>query len=134
VRRWVNHGDARGHRFYMPRGFETMPLTLRRLACYLHAFFRPCLASTPLPFAVTSPPSDCEEDFSPPSSRTCTVYNGRASLLFAVCPWLGGGFEPPPSRLCDLTHLSMTVGLIRKPTLQKSLPVFLTKSGMKFQT
>jgi hypothetical protein len=34
-----------------------------RLTCLLHASFRPHLAVRPLRFAITSPPSDCEEDF-----------------------------------------------------------------------
>src|SRR6266853_937784 len=29
--------------------------------------------------------------------------------------WLGGGFEPPTFGLCDLTHLSMRVGLYLHP-------------------
>ncbi|HEV2960233.1 MAG TPA: hypothetical protein VG649_00290, partial [Candidatus Angelobacter sp.] len=34
-----------------------------RLALLLHASFRCNLTATPLRFAITSPPSGCEEDF-----------------------------------------------------------------------
>ena len=39
------------------------PVLVHRLAPLLHASFRPRLATTPLRFAITSPPSRCEEDF-----------------------------------------------------------------------
>jgi len=39
------------------------PVLVHRLAPLLHASFRPRLAATPLRFAITSPPSGCEEDF-----------------------------------------------------------------------
>src|ERR1017187_1839065 len=39
------------------------PVFVHRLAPLLHASFRPRLATTPLRFAITSPPSGCEEDF-----------------------------------------------------------------------
>src|SRR5258708_27614431 len=39
------------------------PVLVHRLAPLLHASFRPRLAAQPLRFAITSPPSGCEEDF-----------------------------------------------------------------------
>ena len=39
------------------------PVFVHRLAPLLHASFRPRLTTTPLRFAITSPPSGCEEDF-----------------------------------------------------------------------
>ena len=39
------------------------PVLVHQLACLLHASFRPHLAVRPLRFAITSPPSGCEEDF-----------------------------------------------------------------------
>ena len=39
------------------------PVLVHRLALLLHASFRPRLATTPLRFAITSPPSGCEKDF-----------------------------------------------------------------------
>src|SRR5215475_4462249 len=39
------------------------PVLVHRLAPLLHASFRPRLATTPLRFAITSPPSGCEKDF-----------------------------------------------------------------------
>ena len=42
--------------------------------------------------------------------------NGRTPLLLAVAFVVaGGGFEPPTFGLCDLTHLSMRVGLYLHP-------------------
>ena len=38
------------------------PVFVHRLAPLLNASFRPRLATTPLRFAITSPPSGCEED------------------------------------------------------------------------
>src|SRR5215467_8785421 len=41
---------------------------------------------------------------------------GRTPLLLAVAFMVaGGGFEPPTFGLCDLTHLSMRVGLYLHP-------------------
>ena len=39
------------------------PVLVHRLAPLLHASFRPRLTTAPLRFAITSPPSGCEEDF-----------------------------------------------------------------------
>jgi len=41
------------------------PVLVHRLALLLHPSFRPPLATTPLPFAMTSPPSGCQRDFHP---------------------------------------------------------------------
>ena len=38
------------------------PVLVHRLVSLLHASFRPYLAARPLRFAITSPPSGCEED------------------------------------------------------------------------
>src|ERR1700676_2764638 len=38
------------------------PVLVHRLASLLHASFRPHLTARPLRFAITSPPSGCEED------------------------------------------------------------------------
>ena len=39
------------------------PVLVHRPASLLHPSFRPRLATTPLRFAITSPPSGCEQDF-----------------------------------------------------------------------
>src|ERR1700675_1335186 len=41
------------------------PVLVHRLAPLLHASFRLHLATTPLRFAMTSPPSGCQRDFHP---------------------------------------------------------------------
>src|SRR5207237_8932969 len=41
------------------------PVLVHRLAPLLHASFRPRLTTTPLRFAMTSPPSGCQRDFLP---------------------------------------------------------------------
>src|SRR5690348_13935629 len=43
------------------------PVFVHRLASLLHASFRPHLAVRPLRFAITSPPSGCEEDLHLPA-------------------------------------------------------------------
>ena len=45
-----------------PAPYASYPVFVHRLASLLHASFRPHLAMTPLRFAITSPPSGCEED------------------------------------------------------------------------
>ena len=46
-----------------PTPYASNPILVHRLACLLHASFRPHLTMTPLRFAITSPPSGCEKDF-----------------------------------------------------------------------
>jgi hypothetical protein len=47
----------------------------------LHASFRPRLATTPLRFAITSPPSGCEEDFHLQAVEQCSAHKQKARLL-----------------------------------------------------
>jgi len=42
-----------------PPPYALYPVLVHRLASLLHASFRPRLATTPLRFAITSPPSGC---------------------------------------------------------------------------
>ncbi len=46
-----------------PTPYASDPVLVHRLVRLLHASFRPRLATTPLRFAMTSPPSGCEKDF-----------------------------------------------------------------------
>ena len=46
-----------------PAPYAFYPVLVHRLVRLLHASFRPRLATTPLRFAITSPPSGCEKDF-----------------------------------------------------------------------
>ena len=55
---WASRSIARS-----PGTVGLDPVLVHRLACLLHASFRPRLAAKPLRFAITSPPSGCEEDF-----------------------------------------------------------------------
>jgi hypothetical protein len=48
-----------------PAPYAFYPVLVHRLAPLLHASFRPRLATTPLRFAMTSPPSGCQRDFHP---------------------------------------------------------------------
>jgi len=48
-----------------PAPYASYPVLVHRLAFLLHASFRPRLATTPLRFAITSPPSGCEGDLHP---------------------------------------------------------------------
>ena len=58
--------DGYGLRCHLPTRpapYASHPVLVHRLVRLLHASFRPRLAATPLRFAITSPPSGCEEDF-----------------------------------------------------------------------
>jgi hypothetical protein len=55
----------RGHLPARPAPYASYPVLVHRLASLLHASFRPRLATTPLRFAITSPPSGCEGDLHP---------------------------------------------------------------------
>jgi hypothetical protein len=57
------------------------PVLVHRPACLLHASFRPRLATTPLRFAMTSPPSGCQRDFHPQAvEHARRTRKGLASL------------------------------------------------------
>ena len=47
----------RDHWLARPAGQASYPVLVHRVAALLHASFRPCLATSPLRFANTSPPS-----------------------------------------------------------------------------
>src|ERR1700674_1318259 len=58
--------DGYGLRCHLPTRpapYASDPVLVHRLVRLLHASFRPRLATTPLRFAITSPPSGCEKDF-----------------------------------------------------------------------
>src|SRR5271165_4415549 len=46
-----------------PAPYASYLVLVHRLASLLHASFGPRLTASPLRFAITSPPSGCEEDF-----------------------------------------------------------------------
>jgi hypothetical protein len=48
-----------------PTPYASDPVLVHRLVRLLHASFRPRLGTTPLRFAMTSPPSGCQRDFHP---------------------------------------------------------------------
>ena len=50
-----------------PTPYASYPVLVHRLALLLHAAFRNHLAMIPWRFAITSPPSGCEEDFHLPA-------------------------------------------------------------------
>ena len=59
------------------------PVLVHRLASLLHASFRPRLTVRPLRFAITSPPSGCEEDLHLPAvdhARHTIQVEGRSTL------------------------------------------------------
>jgi hypothetical protein len=45
----------------------------------LHASFRPRLATKSLRFAITSPPSGCEEDFHLQDVEQCSAHTRKAA-------------------------------------------------------
>ena len=46
-----------------PAGTASYSVSVRQVTALLHASLEPCLTATLLPFANTSPPSGCVEDF-----------------------------------------------------------------------
>src|SRR5664280_2723380 len=72
------------------------PVLVHRLAPLLHASFRPRLTTTPLRFAIPSPPSGWEEDFHLPAVEHArhTKKEGAFALLNWFCSrlnyfWMG---------------------------------------------
>jgi hypothetical protein len=78
-----------------PPPYALYPVLVHRLAPLLHASFRPRLAMTPLRFAITSPPSGCEEDF-----HLQAVNHARRTNK-TPCPKTGRRYLPKP-KLDDL--------------------------------
>ncbi len=73
------------------------PVLVHRLASLLHASFRPHLTVRPLRFAITSPPSGCEEDLHLPAVEHArhTKKNGEGLVAFPV---FCGGTSPEEVR------------------------------------
>src|ERR1700738_3563714 len=69
-----------------PAPYASDPVLVHRLARLLHASFRPRLATTPLRFAITSPPSGCEKDFHLRAVEHARHTNKTGSELVAHCP------------------------------------------------
>jgi len=65
----------RGHQPARPAPYASYPVLVHRLASLLHAAFRPRLATKPLHFAITPPPSGFEGDLHPKA-----VKHARPSL------------------------------------------------------
>src|SRR5258706_3468551 len=89
------------------------PVLVHRLASLLHASFRPHLTVRPLRFAITSPPSGCEEDLHLPA-----VDHARHTkkVMRLACGW-------PSAEVLDSRfpiHLVVRLVGIRssKPSLQ----------------
>jgi hypothetical protein len=65
------------------------PVLVHRLALLLRASFRPRLATTPLRFAMTSPPSGCQRDFHPQAVEHVRHTRKKAAFsrgLLELCP------------------------------------------------
>src|SRR5258706_12996641 len=78
------------------------PVLVHRLASFLHASFRPHLTVRPLRFAITSPPSGCEEDLHLPAVDHARHTKKKLSGC-AREPLGNGGLE---SRALRLGHIS----------------------------
>src|SRR5712691_9869585 len=84
------------------------PVFVHRPACLLHASFRPRLATTPLRFAITSPPSGCEEDFhlqavehARHTTKTLAANRGQGSKNLYLTPQTTDTI-PFPGWACNL--------------------------------
>jgi len=113
------------------------PVLVHRLAPLLHASFRPHLATAPLRFAITSPPSGCEEDFHLLAVKHARhTKNGRRNVSFGridalthpltrtvpktYCFAAAAFFFAPPLRATGLGWSGM--GLILPSSTTGSLP------------
>jgi hypothetical protein len=65
----------RGHVPARPAPYASYPVLVHRLASLLHASFRPRIATKSLRFAITSPPSGCEEDFHLQDVEQCSAHH-----------------------------------------------------------
>jgi hypothetical protein len=112
------------------------PVLVHRLASLLHASFRPYLAARPLRFAITSPPSGCEEDLHLPAVEHArhTQKNGRhdrrpfsihllaIAYFFMLDWWLATHFHFPPP---IFTHVSVNRSTWSNDSPLGSLPLAL---------
>src|SRR5438067_5942977 len=90
------------------------PVLVHRLASLLHASFRPHLTVRPLRFAITSPPSGCEEDLHLPAVDHArhTIKGGENNFVFTSRGGVGCCMSKPsaaqqacPARqVCGLTR------------------------------
>src|ERR1039458_3341061 len=76
-----------------PAPYASYPVLVHRLASLLHASFRPRLTTSPLRFAIPSPPPGWEEDFHLQAVKharhTTKGHSPRAvPLLFTSVNWL----------------------------------------------
>src|SRR5207249_2203539 len=71
------------------------PVLVHRLASLLHASFRPHLTVRPLRFAITSPPSGCEEDLHLPAvDHARHTMNGGSRLSERLPPLVSERKDP----------------------------------------
>jgi hypothetical protein len=66
------------------------PVLVHRLASLLHASFRPYLAARPLRFAITSPPSGCEEDLHLPAVEHARHTQRKGHSIFRMALFIYG--------------------------------------------
>src|SRR5208282_3164215 len=69
----------RGHLPARPTPYASYPVLVHRLAPLLHAAFRPRLATTPWRFAITSPPSGCQEDSHLQAVEQCSAHKQKGA-------------------------------------------------------
>ena len=70
-----------------PAPYASNPVLVHRLVRLLHASSGPRLATTPLRFAITSPPSGCERDYHPRAvehARHTTKRGRKSPALFYI--------------------------------------------------
>src|ERR1035441_2337083 len=110
----------RDHLPARPAPYASYPVLVHRLASLLHAAFRPRLATTPLRFAITSPPSGCEGDLHPQAVKHARHTNKQPDLTDpAVSKRIVSDTQDKPecvetqshchgrSMRSDLTHLTL---------------------------
>src|SRR6516162_2532451 len=115
-----------GHLSARPTWDASNPVSVRQVAVLVHASFRRRLATTPLRFASTSPPSGCAGDLHPPAiehaRHTSKPLRGRQ----ARGPTRRADVAPPltafPARAILLGVVSVPPPRALRPTAQPRPP------------
>jgi hypothetical protein len=112
-----------------PAGTASYPVSVRQVTALLHASLAPCLATTLLRFANTSPPSGCVEDLT--SARLC---RGLTSKL----PNMLGTVKKAISFVLMATgsyyDFFKSKRLLKAPAKQRRRPDLISERGLLLQT
>jgi len=120
-----------------PASYASYLVLVHRLPPLLHASFRPRLATKPLRFAITSPPSGCEGDLHPKAVKQCSAHTRKAP---GIAPEALNTRIDKPYSAAPSTSLVVATVQFGSPTLKRakrrtvmfspSLPTFCAISSL----